>query len=350
MEPERRARPSPAAGPGLLACGFVLPAVPIRRALLRWYSESRRDLPWRRTRDPYRIWISEIMLQQTRVVAAVPYYERFLERFPDAAALARASETQVLTAWAGLGYYSRARNLHRAAKLIAAGGGFPHDYAAIRALPGIGDYTAAAIAGIAFDLPHAVLDGNVMRVLTRLSNDDGDLRSTVTKKRLAALAAALLDANNPGDFNQATMELGAVVCLPRDPQCLLCPVAAWCQARQAGSVSRLPVKSGRKEPVRIDLEFLAICRDGKYLLRQRPPDSARMAGFWELPEPAQLPQAAAGETVGRFRHTITHHLYAVTVRQAEIAEVPPGFEWIPESRLRQIPLSTLARKALRCGR
>jgi A/G-specific adenine glycosylase len=335
--------------PTLLACEFVLPAVPFRRALLRWYSEARRDLPWRRTRDPYCIWISEIMLQQTRVVAAVPYYERFLERFPDAAALARASESEVLTAWAGLGYYSRARNLHRAAKLIARNGGFPRDYAAIRALPGIGDYTAAAIAGIAFDLPHAVLDGNVMRVLTRLSNDDGDIASAVTKKRLAALAASLLDRKRPGDFNQAVMELGATVCLPRDPQCLLCPVAAWCAAREAGSPSRLPVKSGRKEPVRIDLEFLAIRRDGKYLLRLRPPDSARMAGFWELPEPAQLPLAVAGDLLGRFRHTITHHRYSVTVRTAAVREVPPGFEWIPEDRLRQIPLSTLARKALRCA-
>lgn len=327
----------------------MLDSTQFRRALTAWYRNAKRDLPWRRTRDPYRIWVSEIMLQQTRVAAAIPYYERFLERFPDAAALARAAESEVLAAWAGLGYYSRARNLRRAAKLMEANGGFPRDYDGIRALPGIGDYTAAAVASIAFGLPHAVLDGNVMRVLARLSNDSGDLATGTTKARLRALAGKLLDPRRPGDFNQALMELGATLCLPAEPQCLLCPASRFCEARRLGIQDRLPVKSRRTEPVRIQLEFLAVRRDGKYLLWQRPPDSGRMAGFWELPEPAQLPAAAAASALGRFRHSITHHRYSVIVLEAKVAEVPAGFEWFAEARLQQIPLSTLARKALRCA-
>jgi A/G-specific adenine glycosylase len=311
-----------------------------------WYRHIRRDLPWRRTRDPYRIWVSEIMLQQTRVAAAIPYYERFLARFPDAAALARAPEPEVLAAWAGLGYYSRARNLQAAARRIAEAGRFPEDYESIRALPGVGEYTAAAVASIAFGLPYAVLDGNVMRVLARLANDDGDLRSGEMRTRLRALAAALLDRERPGDFNQAVMELGATVCLPKEPSCLLCPVAAWCEAHRHGSERRLPVKSAGAEAVRLELVFLAVRRKKQYLLWRRPAGAGRMAGFWELPDPTQLPESRVGARLGSFRHSITHHLYTVTVFEAEPGDVPQGLEWIPESRLESIPLSTLARKAL----
>jgi A/G-specific adenine glycosylase len=286
------------------------------------------------------------MLQQTRVAAATPYYERFLARFPDAAALARAPEPEVLAAWAGLGYYSRARNLHAAARRIAEAGRFPEDYEAIRALPGVGEYTAAAVASIAFGLPYAVLDGNAMRVLARLANDDGDIRSGETRARLRALAAALLDREHPGDFNQAVMELGATVCLPKEPNCLLCPVAAWCEARRHGSERRLPVKSHGAEAVRVELVFLAVRRHGDYLLWRRPAGAGRMAGFWELPEPAQLPESRVGARLGSFRHSITHHLYTVTVFEAEIRHAPQGLEWVPESGLENIPLSTLARKAL----
>jgi A/G-specific adenine glycosylase len=318
----------------------------IRGALGQWYGEVRRDLPWRRTRDPYRIWVSEIMLQQTRVVAAAPYYERFLARFPDAAALARAPESEVLSAWAGLGYYSRARNLHAAAKRIAEAGRFPEDYDAIRALPGVGEYTAAAVASIAFGLPYAVLDGNVMRVLARLANDDGDIRSGPVRLRLKALATELLNRERPGDFNQAVMELGATVCLPKEPNCLLCPVAAWCQAHRHGSERRVPVKSPGTEAVRVELVLLAVRRQEQYLLWRRPAGSGRMAGFWELPEPAQLPGSRVGARLGSFRHTITHHLYTVTVFEAETRHVPEGLEWVPERGLARIPLSTLARKGL----
>src|SRR6266516_234894 len=183
-----------------------------RKALLSWYAGAKRVLPWRETRDPYRIWISEVMLQQTRVAAVIPYYERFLARFPDLATLAAAPEQELLAAWGGLGYYSRARNLQRAAQQMR--GRFPSDYESIRALVGVGDYTAAAVASIAFGLPYAVVDGNVLRVLSRVTNDASDIGSLKTKKRMQALADTLLAQSDPGLYNQALMELGATVCLP----------------------------------------------------------------------------------------------------------------------------------------
>lgn len=300
-----------------------------RRRLLGWYDTNRRDLPWRRTRDPYRIWLSEIMLQQTRVAAALPYYERFLKRFPDVRALARASESQVLSAWAGLGYYTRARNLHRAAKLIAASG-FPREYAALRALPGVGDYTAAAIASIAFNEPRAVVDGNVARVLARLENEPD-------RARVAAAAARLLDRTRPGDFNQALMELGATICLPREPRCAECPVAALCAARRLGRQRDLPLKRARPATVRIERELLVIRRNGRLLMHRRN-------GFWELPDPSLAPAAVLAPPAGTFRHTIMNRLYLVRVVPATIARAPAGMRWLDPAAIE--PLSTLARKAL----
>ena len=290
------------------------------------------------------------MLQQTRVGAVLPYYERFLERFPDAAALARAPEADVLTAWAGLGYYSRARNLQKAARLIVAAGAFPRDFAAIRALPGVGDYTAAAIASIAFGLPHAVLDGNVIRVLARLSNEPGDISTAATRRRLRTLADGLLDPQRPGEFNQALMELGATVCLPQHPRCPACPLARLCEARRRGVEERVPVKSRPAKSVRIDREVLLIRRRGRVLLWQRPADSGRMPGFWELPEADQLPEASKGEVLGRFQHTIVDHRYSVAVLRATLKRAPAGFRWVTEAELARIPLSTLARKALAVSR
>ena len=313
--------------------------------ILRWYDSAKRDLPWRRTEDPYPVWLSEIMLQQTRVAAAVPYFERFLERFPSAAALAAATESEVLAAWAGLGYYSRARNLHRAAKAIAAGG-FPRNYEAILELPGVGEYTAAAIASIAFGLPHAVLDGNAMRVLARVSAEEAVVSSTVAKGHLRALADRLLDRARPGDYNQAMMELGATVCLPRNPRCSECPVATMCEARRRGLAERLPVKAPRARTVVIERELLLIRRKGRCLLWQRPADSGPMAGFWELPEAAQL-QAYRYETVGHVRHTIMQYRYVATITRAEVRRVPRNFVWINEDGLSALMLSTLTRKALR---
>ncbi len=326
--------------------GHAKPA--ISDLLLPWYEFGHRDLPWRRTNDPYRIWISEIMLQQTRAQAVIPYYERFLARFPDVAALAAATEQEVLALWSGLGYYSRARNLRRAALQIHVAGGFPRDYESIRSLPGIGDYTAAAIASIAFGLPHAVLDGNVLRVVARVENDSSDIASAATRGRFRATAQSWLDPRYPGLFNQALMELGATVCLARNPLCLVCPLADLCQARAAGTVRQLPVKLGGKEPVHIE-ETLVIARQrGRVLLRQIERDARRMAGFWELPRPLHLPEARSLRELGRFHHSITHHRFVFRVVQGAVPRLrrAGAFRWVPLRDLARLPLSTTARKAL----
>ena len=323
-------------------------AVAIRRRLLAWYRENKRDLPWRRTVDPYRIWISEIMLQQTRVAAVIPYYDRFVARFPDVAALARASEQDVLTAWAGLGYYRRARNLHRAAKQILERGGFPRDYAGIRQLAGVGDYTAAAIASIAFGLPYAAIDGNAARVLARLTAESGDIDAGVVRRRLRAAADSVMDPKHAGEFNQAVMELGAMVCLPQRPQCELCPLARECGARQAGLENELPLRSIRPETTQLERQLLVIERAGKVLVWQRPSESRRLAGFWELPESEQLDGARrTGEPV-TFRHTIVNTSYFFEVFRAALRGTPDGFRWLSKKELDEVPLSTTAKKALAC--
>jgi A/G-specific adenine glycosylase len=306
--------------------------VAIRRALTRWYLRVRRDLPWRRTRDPYAIWISEIMLQQTRVAAVIPYYEKFLAAFPDARGLALAPEQKVLAMWAGLGYYSRARNLLAAAKIIAAGG-FPCDFDSIRALPGIGAYTAAAVASIAFDLPHAAIDGNVRRVVARLTGSDAEIE---------AAAASLLDRTNPGQWNQAVMELGATMCLPRDPQCGACPLNRHCRARVDGTQHDLPAKRTKPDPVRLERTLLVIRRGNRIGLTASP----RVDGFWDLPEP--FDSATPGPVIARFRHTITHHYYTFEIREAIAKKIPKTIHWFDGRRLQEIPLSTTAKKALRC--
>jgi A/G-specific adenine glycosylase len=320
--------------------------------LLAWYRQGHRDLPWRRTADPYRIWVSEIMLQQTRAQAVIPYYQRFLERFPTVDALAAAAEEDVLALWSGLGYYSRARNLHRAARLVAGAGSFPRDYDALRALPGIGDYTAAAIASIAFQLPYAVLDGNVLRVVARVENDASDITATRTRGRFRAVAQEWLDPRHPGMFNQALMELGATLCLPRNPLCLVCPLAAVCRAREEGVAAQLPVKLRKAAAEQIDGTLLIVRRGCRILLRQRDAAARRMPGFWDLPAPEDLPAARTGRHFGEIRHTITHYHYTLTVMAASWAPLPkanpgPRFGWFRPMRLAGIPLSTTARKALK---
>jgi A/G-specific adenine glycosylase len=322
----------------------------ISRALVAWFDKGCRDLPWRRTADPYRIWVSEVMLQQTRAQGVIPYYQRFLERFPTLEALAGAPEDGVLALWSGLGYYSRARNLRRAAREMVAMGGFPRTYAAIRALPGIGDYTAAAVASIAFGLPHAVLDGNVLRVVARMENDPSDIASQRTRARFRAVAQGWLDPRRPGAFNQALMELGATVCLPRNPLCLLCPLASLCRGRQMGTVEELPVKLRRASPERIDATALIVRRGSRLLLRRRPEDARRMAGFWELPTPEDLPAAEPGQPLGIIRHSITHHRYAIQVRLGTVPRswtTPADFQWFTDDQVGAVPLATIARKALR---
>jgi A/G-specific adenine glycosylase len=316
-------------------------------SLLEWYRRVKRDLPWRNTSDPYRVWLSEIMLQQTRVQAAIGYYERFLARFPTVEALASASEDEVLAQWAGLGYYSRARNLWKAAGQIMAGGGFPRDYEGIRALPGIGDYTAAAVASIAFGLPYAAVDGNVLRVVARVENDASDIGSAKTRERFRGIAQGWMGRRDPGEFNQAMMELGATVCLPRNPMCLVCPLAGSCRAREEGTAGQLPVKLRKTEPVRLDVVLLLVRRKGRVLLRRRDDAASRMAGFWELPGPDDLPGARIGEYLGTFRHTITHHHYTLTVRAASARPKGQAFGWFSDDELGEIPLSTTVRKALR---
>lgn len=286
------------------------------------------------------------MLQQTRAQVVIPYYQRFLERFPDVAVLAEAREADVLAMWSGLGYYSRARNLQRAARAIAAAGEFPRKYDEIRELPGVGPYTAAAVASIAFALPHAVVDGNVLRVISRLRGDGADIRSSNTRARFQRIADEWLDRGDPGLFNQAMMELGATICLPRMPRCTACPVAAFCEAQQTHRQYELPVKGGRRPAERMDLRVVIVARKRSVLLRCRAATASLMAGFWELPAPEDLPGWRAGKTLGSFRHTITHHYYTITVETGDLADAPQGFEWRSMEALKGTPLTTIARKAL----
>jgi len=249
----------------------------LRERLLEWFHKHQRDLPWRQNKDPYRIWLSEIMLQQTRVAAVIPFYDRFLEHFPTIAALAAAPEAEVLRLWAGLGYYSRARNLQRAAQEIVAkhGGEFPRSAEHALALPGIGSYTAAAILSIAFGKRHAVLDGNVARVIARLGAVHGDLREGARWQSLQVAADTLLDPDAPSDWNQAMMELGAMVCVPKSPRCLLCPIAEFCRARQAGLTEVIPEKRKKRATEEVELAAVVFLdKQGRTLLLP-PPETDR---------------------------------------------------------------------------
>ena len=288
------------------------------------------------------------MLQQTRVAAALPFYERFLRRFPTVEALAAAAEADVLAHWAGLGYYSRARNLHKAAQaVVEAGGGFPATLDALLKLPGIGDYTAAAIGSMAFGLPCAAVDGNLLRVIARLDNDPSDIGNPRTRARFTERAQALLDRKHPGEFNQAMMELGATVCLPKSPRCGKCPVVAFCEGRRAERESELPVKARKRGKIEIEVVALVIRRRGRILLRRRSDDAGQMAGFWELPDALGLPDALIGRPVGEVRHTITHHHYRYRVHLADWSgRARKPLAWIGLKKLNAILLTTAARKSL----
>ncbi|MGQ9633077.1 MAG: A/G-specific adenine glycosylase [Bryobacteraceae bacterium] len=301
-----------------------------RRRLLEWFDQEARDLPWRHNRDPYRIWISEIMLQQTRVAAVIPYYNRFMERFPDVAALASAEESEVLALWSGLGYYSRARNLLRGARMIHAAGRFPRTYDDLRSLPGVGEYTAAAVASIAFGEPRAAVDGNVRRVLSRVRCGAEDP---------ARLAEKLLDRQRPGDFNQALMELGATVCVSHAPQCAACPVARDCQARKQGRQSEFPVRRPRAPRHRVRLTLGLARRRGGVLF---VPEN----GFWNLPPVDGVREFHPGRQVGCFRHSILNRNYEVAVVEGRFRKSPPGARLLVPEQWVRLPLATLARKAL----
>jgi A/G-specific adenine glycosylase len=330
-----------------------------RATLLDWYDAHARDLPWRRTRDPYRIWLSEVMLQQTRVAAVIEHYHEFLRRFPTIEKLAAAREASVLAAWSGLGYYRRARMLHAAAKLIARDleGKFPTTAKELLDLPGIGRYTSAAIASIAFDEPIAVVDGNVERVLLRTSG------RSLAGEQMWNAAEDLLDRSRPGDFNQAIMELGATVCTPRAPSCLTCPVIDLCATRGENT------KTGKTTPQKKREIHYALnqmeagensCRDsrprlsggaelsrrspGKIFLVQRPRDASLMAGMWELPEISSPPNHA--QPALTVRHSITVTDYTVQVWNSSAPDLNVGI-WIPLHRLHKLALTGLTRKILR---
>jgi A/G-specific adenine glycosylase len=324
--------------------------VDIAALLAAWYQRGHRDLPWRRTSDPYLIWVSEIMLQQTRAAAAIPYFARFVDQFPTVEALAQATEEEVLAAWSGLGYYSRARNLHQAARQVVRGCAFPSGYEELRALPGVGDYTAAAIASIAFGEPHAAVDGNVLRVVARVENDAADIGSSKTRQRFREIAEQWLDRSDPATFNQAMMELGATVCVPRNPLCSACPLTIHCRGLQQGTATELPIKLRKTVPVNLEALLLVVHDARRVLLRQRAADERRMAGFWDLPCPEDLPGVRLGDELGEFRHTITHHHYRIAVRTARLGagtRLALPLRWTAIADLSRIPLSTTARKALR---
>jgi A/G-specific adenine glycosylase len=343
----------------------------LRAALVAWYRAHRRDLPWRRTRDPYAIWISEAMLQQTRVETVIPYYERFLARFPDVAALATAELDDVTALWAGLGYYSRARNLHRAARQVMErhAGQLPDDVDALRELPGVGRYTAGALASIAFDKPAPIVDGNVARVLARLLALGGDVRSRETQDRLWREAEALARGDDPGATNQALMELGATVCTPRSPRCSACPWTRACAARAQGRAEELPKKSRASEPKRIEAVAAFLERGGRVLAVQRP-QRGLLGGLWELPggeiasgEPPELALARAlhgglglgisnVRPLGQVEHAFTHrllrlHVYRAGPREGRVRRT--GWEahrWIAVAALGALPVGGPTRKAL----
>ena len=292
------------------------PLPPLAPLLLYWWDSAHADLPWRRTRDPYAIWVAEIMLQQTQIATVIPYYERWLARFPTIEALAAAPLDDVLKAWEGLGYYRRARHLHAAAQQVMArhGGEVPDTLHDLLRLPGVGRYTAGAIASIAYGIPAPVLDGNVSRVLSRVFDIADDVTQPATPARLWQLAEALVPAARPGDYNQALMELGQSVCLPQNPRCLICPLHAPCLARQRGTQLERPVRPPRRRTPHYDVVAAVIWRDGEpsaggaFLISQRPHDGL-LGGLWEFPggkvEPGEgLPDALRSEILEELALTV----------------------------------------------
>ncbi len=349
-------------------------SVALRTGLIRWFRAARRDLPWRRNRDPYRVWISEAMLQQTRVEAVVPYFERFVARFPNVDALAAAAEEDVVAAWSGLGYYRRARALHAAARSIVAvhGGRFPSTRAALTELAGIGPYTAGAILSIAFDQPEALVDGNVARVLARLfaTHEDAWPLARALADPPAPAPGEAHDAFGPGtraEWSEALMELGATVCLPREPRCGACPVRDACRARESGTVPEFPRPRARPAPLDVELRVYLVEEDGRVLLERRPSDG-RMAGMWQLPtvepsgagllHPAGIGWREAASVLDErpdegweVRHTITRHRIRAHVVPARWigGEIQAPLGWNGRDALERLALTGLSRKALRAA-
>lgn len=334
----------------------LAPPAAFQADLLGWFAAEQRDMPWRRTRDPYGVWISEVMLQQTQVDTVRDYWVRFMEKFPTVEALAASHLDAVLKAWEGLGYYTRARNLHKAARAVAErhGGTLPADPDALRALPGFGPYTAGAVAAIAFNLPEPAVDGNVLRVLSRLTDCHDDVTLPATRKRFEALARSLTPDGAASAFVQALMELGALVCTPRKPACHACPVAGACRAREAGTAETLPRKAARRKPPYADV-VVAVCLDGGRVLVTRRPEKGMLGGLMDFPsarrQEGETLEAALGRALGGLEFELegegerplvsypfvfshlrtTHHAFLVRrtvgepappARWAEVAELP----------------------------
>jgi A/G-specific adenine glycosylase len=341
----------------------------LRNALLSWYETHRRRLPWRENADPYRIWVSEVMLQQTQVATVIPYYHRFVAAFPDVHRLARARQQEVLKLWEGLGYYARARNLHRAAGEVdrVYGGRIPESFAELRKLPGVGDYIAAAVLSIAFQRPYAVLDGNVKRVLARLQALDLPVDQPAAQRRFRALAQELLDTRRPGEFNQAVMELGALVCTPRRPDCGGCPLMAACSAFQTGRVAEYPK---RRQPRAVPLHHIAVgvVRRGDRLLITRRKSEGLLGGLWEFPGGKLKPGESAAEAcvreileevnlqvqvlgrLTRVRHAYTHFRICMDVFTCRFmaGEVrlngPADYRWVRPNEIDAYPFPRANRK------
>lgn len=338
----------------------------IAERLGAWFDAAKRDLPWRRTKDPYAIWLSEVMLQQTRVATVLDYYPRFLERFPTVKALAEADTEEVLGAWSGLGYYRRARALHLGAREVVAryGGKLPEEAAELRTVPGIGPYTAGAIASIAFGKKEPLVDGNVARVLARIFGLEVDVRSSRGQRELWKLAGELVPEEMPGRHNEALMELGATICLPGEPRCSQCPLHADCVAAQTGRQKELPVVAKKKAPRVVAMVALLARKEDEVLLGQRGP-SGLFAKMWEPPmveasgEPIESLRAHWGElrnmrALGEVRHVLTHRELRVRVMAAEMDAVLPEpkapyvrLEWVSPDELAGRGISTLARKVMR---
>jgi A/G-specific adenine glycosylase len=351
----------------------------VRERLLAWAEVSSRELPWRSEPDPYRVLVSEMMLVQTTVAAVIPYYERFLRKFPDVKALAEADEAEVMKAWEGLGYYRRARQLHAAAKRIVEvdGGVMPRDPALVRALPGVGRYMAGAILSFAFDLPEPIVEANTRRVLARLLAWRGELKSSVTQARLWQAAGRLVPARGAGAFNQALMDLGSVVCTPRSPSCLLCPLSALCAARKLGLQDELPVIAPKPPPLAVSEACALVVREGRLLTVRRKAEGL-WAGFWEFPtihlggadpagrsfgEPVGLAEgverltgirARIGPEVKTMTHSVTRHRVELRVHLAEgLSGTPrpgPGLveaRWVHPSELCRLTFGSAARRLMK---
>jgi len=330
--------------------------------LLQWYDKNKRDLPWRNTRDPYLIWLSEIILQQTRVAQGLEYYRRFVERFPSPLSLASAREEEILKLWQGLGYYSRARNLYAAAKSM--NGTFPSTYEGVRALKGVGDYTAAAVCSMAYQMPYAVVDGNVYRVLARVFGVETPIDSPAGKKEFAHLARELLDEKRPGDYNQAVMDFGATVCTPQAPQCLLCPLAKRCRAFASGRAEVLPVKGQKTKVSSRYFHYIYVVQGENTWLHKRGEGDV-----WQhLYEPVlvETPQAAPDlETLPEYKkrfgrrklrllvppvkHILSHRIIYADLYQINLPPslaVPPEYNRVLRSRVKEYAVSRLVQKLL----